>query len=98
MQGKGMGLWCGTVARVFSKLLCCGLLLQPLVAFAQVTPDWTLQYGGQYTDWVRGLGTDSGGNMYAFGETRVGDFNGVSPVGSSDLYLSKFDASGNEQW
>ena len=98
MQGKGMGLWCGTVARVFSKLLCCGLLLQPLVAFAQVTPDWTLQYGGQYTDWVRGLGTDSSGNMYAFGETRVGDFNGVAPVGSSDFYISKFDATGTEQW
>ncbi len=86
------------VATQVLKVCFVGLLLHPLVAFTQVTPDWTLQYGGQYTDWVRGVGSDSNGNMFAFGETRVGDFNGVSPVGSSDFYLSKFDASGNEQW
>ena len=79
-------------------LFVFGVLCLPHVAHAQVTPDWTLQYGSQYTDWVRGLGTDSSGNMYAFGETRIADFNGVAPVGTVDFYISKFDASGTEQW
>ncbi|HJN65578.1 MAG: PEP-CTERM sorting domain-containing protein [Pirellulales bacterium] len=79
-------------------LFVFGFLPLPHVACAQVTPDWTLQYGSQYTDWVRGLGTDSSGNMYAFGETRIADFNGVAPVGSVDFYISKFDATGTEQW
>jgi hypothetical protein len=79
-------------------LFVFGLFCLPLGAHAQLTPDWTQQYGGQCTDWVRGVGTDSGGNMYAFGETRIADFNGVSPVGSSDFYISKFDAPGTEQW
>ena len=60
--------------------------------------DWTHQYGSANTDWVRGVGADASGNVYAFGETRETAFNGVDPVGSTDFYISKFDSTGAEQW
>ena len=67
---------------------------------------WTRSFGGSYLDYIRGLGTDDLGNIYASGffsqslDFAFGlDTMTISAVfGSYDAYLLKLDSQGNSGW
>lgn len=57
---------------------------------------WTRQFGTSQEDRAYAIATDELGNAYITGDTR-GDL--AAPLaGTSDAFLSKFDASGNRLW
>jgi len=59
---------------------------------------WTKQFGtNNVFDTVRAISTDSSENLYVIGETG-GSFTGYTNKGYSDIFLAKFDASGNQIW
>ena len=53
---------------------------------------WTRQFGGPSFDFARGVGTDVTGAYVA------GDLGTSFPAGSTDAFISKYDAAGNELW
>jgi len=66
---------------------------------------WARTWGGPYPDWGYGVATDSSGNVYVTGYfwgTNVNfDPGGSDPHssnGGSDVFISKFNSSGNFQW
>jgi hypothetical protein len=56
---------------------------------------WSRQLGTAGADWGHALAVDAAGNAYLSGETD-GDLGGA--VGSSDVFLAKYDAAGNIVW
>jgi len=57
---------------------------------------WTRQLGTAGHDQSNGVSADGLGNVYISGETR-GSLGG-SNAGSSDAFITKYDAAGNLQW
>jgi hypothetical protein len=53
---------------------------------------WTQSYGGSSVDWANGVIPSGDGNFFMFGGTQ--SFG----AGAKDMYLVKFDASGNSLW
>ena len=66
--------------------------------------DWAMRYGGNEHDRTNGLSADAAGNIYAVGvfESNQMSFSGSTLTnagnGTYDMFLSKFDNSGNVQW
>jgi len=58
---------------------------------------WTRQDGTGPDDEGRAVATDSSGNVYVTGYVR-GNFHGIARVGSADVFISKYDPSGNRLW
>lgn len=58
---------------------------------------WTRQLGTAENDVAYAISSDSAGNIYAAGGT-AGALDGQSNAGSSDLFITKYDASGTMQW
>ena len=58
--------------------------------------EWVRQLGTSSFDESRGVSADSLGNVYISGFT-TGSLGGPF-VGSSDAFISKYDAAGNLQW
>jgi Ca2+-binding RTX toxin-like protein len=58
---------------------------------------WTKQFGTNDVEIARAISTDSSENLYVIGET-YGSFTGYTNKGYSDIFLAKFDASGNQIW
>ena len=61
------------------------------------TKQWTKQLGTSTTEYGRELTTDSSGNIYVTGFTR-GGLDGNTNLGSSDIFLIKFNSSGTKIW
>ncbi len=68
---------------------------------------WATSFGGANTEFINSMCTDAVGNIYAIGTFIDGvDFNPASniylmqttPFDKSDVYVVKFDASGNFVW
>jgi hypothetical protein len=57
---------------------------------------WTKQFGTSDTDQGNSVATDSSGNIFVIGTTS-GSLSG-SNFGYSDIFLTKYDSSGNEIW
>ena len=57
---------------------------------------WTKQFGTSSSDLSQAVVVDAAGNVFVSGSTN-GDLGGPN-VGSSDVFLMKFDAVGNELW
>ena len=58
---------------------------------------WTKQMGTYTGDAGRGIAIDKNGNLYVTGIT-IGGLDGNTNAGSEDLFLIKYDSSGNKQW
>jgi len=61
------------------------------------TKQWTKQLGTSTTEYGRELTTDSSGNIYVTGFTR-GVLDGNTNLGSSDIFLIKYNSSGTKIW
>ena len=61
------------------------------------TKQWTEQNGTDLWDEARGVATDSSGNVYVVGGTKV-NLNGISNSGRTDAFVIKFNSSGTRQW
>jgi hypothetical protein len=60
------------------------------------SPQWTRQFGTVDFDRNYGGSSDGLGNVFVAGFTN-GDLSGVN-AGSDDVFVSKYDSSGNHQW
>ncbi len=60
------------------------------------TQVWARQFGTVHDDSVRGIALDTNGDVLVAGST-MGSFGGVA-FGDSDVYLVRFDESGDTQW
>jgi len=58
---------------------------------------WINQLSTDNSDFGNGVAVDENGNSYITGDTR-GDLAGTGNAGSSDLFIAKFDTSGNQLW
>ncbi len=58
---------------------------------------WTRQMGSSGTDYNYGVSTDRTGNIYVAGYTS-GAFDGYTNAGSDDIFLVKYNSSGENQW
>ncbi len=62
---------------------------------------WSKSFGGTDGDYARSVAVDGSGNAYLVGEFASSSLDlgsGLSNVGSWDIFMAKFDASGNHQW
>lgn len=60
------------------------------------TTAWTQQYGSSSNEYVAGIAADADGNQYVTGYT-YGSL-GSSNAGGADVFLTKFNSSGVQQW
>ena len=58
---------------------------------------WTKQLGTSSDDAAYGITSDSNNNVYVTGATH-GNLDGNSQAGGGDLFVVKYDSSGNKQW
>ena len=58
---------------------------------------WTRQFGSSDRDYLRGVVSDSAGNIYLAGETE-GTLPGQVSSGGRDAFLRKYDGAGSELW
>ena len=58
---------------------------------------WTRQIGSSASDNVEDLYVDSNGNVYIAGGSK-GSLDNNSNAGSYDIFLMKFNTSGEKQW
>ena len=65
------------------------------------TVQWALSIGGTSADYVYGIATDSGGNVYVTGyyagSVTIGSTT-LNSAGSNDAFVAKYDTSGTVQW
>ena len=62
-----------------------------------VPQGWTKQWGTSDNDVAQGITSDISGNLYITGYTE-GAFDGNSQSGDSDIFLTKYSASGEKLW
>jgi hypothetical protein len=65
--------------------------------------EWIDQFGTSRLEFVSGVALDGSGNVYVTGRTGVGAGQVVEPLGATwygnaDVFLRKYDASGNVGW
>jgi hypothetical protein len=58
---------------------------------------WVKQFGTSSSDFGSGIAVDSSGNAYIAGQTN-GTFAGNTNAGSADMFIAKYDSSGNQVW
>src|ERR1700756_5471296 len=77
------------------------LVLAPCMARAGLAFDWVIQSSGSGTASGQGIAADTNGNIYVAGSFRgtvgFGSTN-LTSAGGSDIFVAKFDNSGNLQW
>jgi len=61
------------------------------------TQQWVKQWGSASDDEGRGIAVDSVNNIYITGKVN-GDVDGVSSLGGQDIFLTKYDSAGTQQW
>jgi beta-propeller repeat-containing protein len=58
---------------------------------------WTRTLQSTINTWVDGVAVDESENIYVVGSV-TGEFDGHANLGSSDIYLVKFNSEGDKQW
>jgi len=58
---------------------------------------WTRIWGSSNLEYTYGIATDNNDNIYVVGETH-GEFDGESNNGKPDIFISKFNVSGDRLW
>jgi hypothetical protein len=64
---------------------------------ASGSKQWTRQLGTSEADWAYDVSVDASGNVYVTGFTN-GDFDGNTSEGNPDMFLVKYNSSGEKQW
>jgi len=64
---------------------------------ASGTELWTRQFGTSARDEANGVAADVAGNAYVAGESR-GALPGQTSAGNGDIFVRKYDSTGNELW
>ncbi|MEC4805575.1 MAG: S8 family serine peptidase [Jaaginema sp. PMC 1080.18] len=59
--------------------------------------DWVQQLGTHTWDEASGVAADASGNVYITGHTK-GEFPDNSQVGNKDVWVAKYDVTGNQKW
>jgi hypothetical protein len=59
---------------------------------------WTRQLGGNSSDYGVNVAVDADGFIYVTGNAASNPFEGFSPQGKDDVFLTKYDSSGNKLW
>lgn len=85
-----------------NRLYIIALILLNQTAFCQFTYNWATKYSGKpsFADRLKTV-KDNVGNVYAIGEFQnVQTFGSITlnPVGFNNIYVAKFDPSGNCMW
>ncbi len=88
---------------MLAKYLSIAALLLAVAATGNSQPQspWFMQGGGKQSDQGKALATDAQGNIYVTGSFQsVSNFSGsqVSSFGDTDIFLAKYDPSGNLVW
>ena len=76
------------------------------IFLAKYDPDgnilWAKKAGGTYEDYVNSMAVDDSGNAYITGSflspSIIFDSYTLTSAGENDIYLAKYDSSGNLQW
>jgi hypothetical protein len=58
---------------------------------------WRRELGTNFTEWCTGVSSDANGNVYITGTTQ-GDLEGDKGGGDDDIFVSKFNSTGDLQW
>jgi len=58
---------------------------------------WVRQLGTSTNEQARALTADADGNVYAAGYT-IGNLDGQGSAGAADIFITKYDGSGVQQW
>ncbi len=59
---------------------------------------WTRQTGSSAADYVKAVATDSEGNAYIIGDVSNASYDGQSPSGDRDVFITKYSSNGTKQW
>ncbi|MCB4792090.1 MAG: carboxypeptidase regulatory-like domain-containing protein [Elusimicrobia bacterium] len=59
--------------------------------------EWVRQKGSSNIDYANGIAIDSNNNLYVTGYTN-GSMDGIKNTGGKDIFLIKYDNSGNRKW
>ena len=78
-------------------LVVASLLLGPASLATAQEIIWTRQFGSAVLDVAAGVALDASENVYVAGSTN-GALPGQTAVGSTDVFVRKYDTSGNELW
>lgn len=60
--------------------------------------EWTKLLGSTSDDYAMGVAVDSNNNVYITGCTLSDEFDGNVTAGGTDIFLTKYDPSGNKLW
>jgi len=58
---------------------------------------WTKLFGTPGSDWGQDVALDTNGNIYLTGYTQ-GDLDDITNLGSSDIFIAKYDVDGEKKW
>lgn len=58
---------------------------------------WVKQFGTPLREMIHGIAVDADGNSYVTGYTD-GEFSGTVSAGGDDVFITKYDSSGNHLW
>ncbi len=86
----------GSITDIAANVLVAGSIPNPWT-FTTAPELWTVQFGSDSHDQVRGVVTDTAGNVYITGST-LGNMDDQVNAGGNDIFLTKYSPAGERLW